>query len=157
MFFCRNTLKEYITIPLSQVTGLYDVKEFDKDQPTAIYIHGFRESPHTKSIQVNNNLLITVLPKLSYGLWKRIGAYSYKYIPMYFIDNTAMPCNWQWLIQGNLRCMWYFKNPGLKCKVSSLLSNTSFPNYPRWIQINVSTRILNYPFATKFENRPPIE
>lgn len=54
VLFFRRTTKEYLVIPLSQVISLYELKGFKRDNPILFYVHGFRESPYTRSVQVHN-------------------------------------------------------------------------------------------------------
>lgn len=52
--FYRQTVDDYVDIPLSQASRLFDIKGFNKDNPTVLYIHGFIELAQQESIQVSS-------------------------------------------------------------------------------------------------------
>ncbi|XP_049868423.1 inactive pancreatic lipase-related protein 1 isoform X2 [Pectinophora gossypiella] len=50
--FYNGTVEDYVDFPLSQASRLFDIKGFDKSNPTVLYIHGFIETPQKESVQV---------------------------------------------------------------------------------------------------------
>lgn len=51
-YYCRETIDDYVDIPLSQASRLFEIKGFEKNNPTVFYIHGFIEVAQQESIQV---------------------------------------------------------------------------------------------------------
>lgn len=51
-YYFRSTFEEYVDFPLMQASRLFDVKGFDKNRPTVLYMHGFIETAQKESVQV---------------------------------------------------------------------------------------------------------
>ncbi|XP_021182347.3 pancreatic lipase-related protein 2 isoform X3 [Helicoverpa armigera] len=51
-YYNGQTVDDYVDIPLSQASRLFEIKGFDKSNPTVFYIHGFIEVAQQESIQV---------------------------------------------------------------------------------------------------------
>ncbi|XP_069356319.1 pancreatic lipase-related protein 2-like isoform X2 [Maniola hyperantus] len=51
-FYNGNSFEEYVDIPLHQACKLVEVKGFDNNNPTVLYIHGFIETAQQESVQV---------------------------------------------------------------------------------------------------------
>nr|XP_021182345.2 inactive pancreatic lipase-related protein 1 isoform X1 [Helicoverpa armigera] len=51
-YYNGQTVDDYVDIPLSQASRLFELKGFDKTNPTVFYIHGFIEVAQQESIQV---------------------------------------------------------------------------------------------------------
>lgn len=63
MYICiyfRNSLEEYVDLPLNQASRLLDIKGFDNNNPTVLYIHGFIETAQQESVQVKNIIIYYV-------------------------------------------------------------------------------------------------
>ncbi|XP_045495073.1 inactive pancreatic lipase-related protein 1-like isoform X2 [Colias croceus] len=51
-FYNGSTCEEYVDMPLDQAHRLFDIKGFEKNNPTVLYMHGFIETAQQESIQV---------------------------------------------------------------------------------------------------------
>ncbi|XP_075974575.1 inactive pancreatic lipase-related protein 1-like isoform X2 [Anticarsia gemmatalis] len=78
-FYNGRTCEDYVDIPLSQASRLFDIKGFDKNNPTVFYIHGFIEVAAQESIQVMVNAYLEARPGTNVVLldWSNMAHGSY--------------------------------------------------------------------------------
>ncbi|KAL4716383.1 hypothetical protein ACJJTC_006745 [Scirpophaga incertulas] len=48
----RASTEDFVEFPLSEASRLFNIKGFDKNSPTVIYIHGFIETAENESVKV---------------------------------------------------------------------------------------------------------
>ncbi|XP_026315342.1 pancreatic lipase-related protein 2-like isoform X2 [Hyposmocoma kahamanoa] len=78
-FYNGSTFEEYVDFPLMQANRLFDVKGFDKNSPTVIYMHGFIETAQKESVQVMVNAYLETRPGTNVILldWSNMSHGSY--------------------------------------------------------------------------------
>ncbi|XP_028167635.1 pancreatic triacylglycerol lipase-like isoform X1 [Ostrinia furnacalis] len=78
-FYNGTSTEDYVDMPLSQASRLVDIKGFDKNSPTVLYIHGFIETAQQESIQVVVNAYLESRPGTNVILldWSNMSHGSY--------------------------------------------------------------------------------
>ncbi|KAI5636167.1 lipase domain-containing protein [Phthorimaea operculella] len=75
----RSTVEEYVDFPLSQASQLLEVKGFDRNNPTVLYMHGFIETAQQESVQVMVSAYLEARPGTNVILldWSNMSHGSY--------------------------------------------------------------------------------
>ncbi|CAB3223265.1 unnamed protein product [Arctia plantaginis] len=78
-YYNGKTADDYVDIPLSQASQLFEIQGFDKDSPTVLYIHGFIEVAQQQSIRVTVNAYLQARPGTNVILldWSNMAHGSY--------------------------------------------------------------------------------
>ncbi|CAH0714530.1 unnamed protein product, partial [Brenthis ino] len=78
-FYNGNSFEEYVDLPLNQAFRLLDIKGFDNNNPTVLYIHGFIETAQQESVQVMVNAYLEARPGTNVVLldWSNMSHGSY--------------------------------------------------------------------------------
>ncbi|XP_063376837.1 pancreatic lipase-related protein 2-like isoform X1 [Cydia fagiglandana] len=78
-FYNGSTEEEYVDFPLGQASRLFDIKGFDKNNPTVLYIHGFIETAQQESVQVMVSAYLEAKPSTNVVLldWSNMSHGSY--------------------------------------------------------------------------------
>ncbi|XP_026732602.1 pancreatic lipase-related protein 2-like isoform X2 [Trichoplusia ni] len=78
-FYNGETIDDYVDIPLSQASRLFEIKGFEKNNPTVFYIHGFIEVAQQESIQVMVKSYLDARPDTNVVLldWSNMAHGSY--------------------------------------------------------------------------------
>ncbi|XP_063532013.1 pancreatic lipase-related protein 2-like isoform X2 [Cydia strobilella] len=78
-FYNGSTGEEYVDFPLGQASRLFEIKGFDKNNPTVLYIHGFIETAQQESVQVMVSAYLEAKPSTNVVLldWSNMSHGSY--------------------------------------------------------------------------------
>ncbi|XP_072938872.1 inactive pancreatic lipase-related protein 1-like [Epargyreus clarus] len=78
-FYNGGSAEVYVDFPLSQALRLFEIRGFQKDNPTVLYIHGFIETAQQESIQVMVNAYLEARPETNVLLldWSNMAHGSY--------------------------------------------------------------------------------
>ncbi|XP_053612720.1 inactive pancreatic lipase-related protein 1-like isoform X2 [Plodia interpunctella] len=78
-FYNGNTAEDYVDFPLSQARRLFEIKGFDKNNSTVLYIHGFIETAQQESVQVMVSAYLEARPGTNIVLldWSNMSHGSY--------------------------------------------------------------------------------
>ncbi|XP_060803869.1 inactive pancreatic lipase-related protein 1 isoform X2 [Amyelois transitella] len=77
--FYNGTVEDYVDFPLDQASRLFEIKGFDKNNPTVLYIHGFIETAQQESVQVMVSAYLECRPGTNVVLldWSNMSHGSY--------------------------------------------------------------------------------
>ncbi|KAI8422635.1 hypothetical protein MSG28_006415 [Choristoneura fumiferana] len=78
-FYNGSTEKEYVDFPLNQAVRLFEIKGFERNNPTVLYIHGFIETAKQESVQVMVSAYLEAKPGTNIILldWSNMSHGSY--------------------------------------------------------------------------------
>ncbi|KAJ2950132.1 hypothetical protein O0L34_g11480 [Tuta absoluta] len=78
-YYNGSSVSEYVDFPLSQACQLLDVKGFDRNNPTVLYMHGFIETAQQESVQVMVSAYLEARPDTNVILldWSNMSHGSY--------------------------------------------------------------------------------